>query len=106
MLIPGWARKDWTAFYASEILVALGDLHGRGIVYRDLKPENVMVDAEGHVKVIDFGFAKVLGKGKDKVYTNCGTMGYAAPEVISGQGYSFSADIWSFGILLAEIITG
>lgn len=66
-----------------------------------------MIDADGHIKLIDFGFAKQLdNSNKGKVYTNCGTMGYTAPEVIQGQGYSFTADVWSFGILFAELITG
>ena len=77
------------------------------IIYRDLKPDNVMIDNQGHVKLIDFGFAKKLNSSSARTYTNCGTVGYAAPEVIAGEiGYSFPADIWSFGILLAELLTG
>jgi serine/threonine protein kinase len=64
-------------------------------LYRDLKPENILLDSEGHVKLIDFGFAKQLRNiEKDRAYTNCGTPGYAAPEVMMGGGYSFKADIW------------
>jgi len=67
-----------------------------------------MIDYEGHIKLIDFGFSKKLNTFESKTYTNCGTLGYAAPEVICGNtvGYSFSADIWSFGILLLELLTG
>ena len=67
-----------------------------------------MVDREGHIKLIDFGFAKHLGGASEKTFTNLGTVGYAAPEVIKGkaEGYSFEADLWSFAILLAQLLTG
>jgi serine/threonine protein kinase len=96
-------------FYAAEILVALEILHKYNIIYRDLKPENVVVDKEGHIKLIDFGFAKRLSSTNNhRTSTNCGTMGYTAPEVLLGSslGYSFPADVWSFGILLCELIQG
>lgn len=101
-------RRAWVSFYTAELLVALETLHSRKIVYRDLKPDNVMIDGEGHIKLIDFGFAKRLSEHTNwRTTTNCGTLGYTAPEVISGQtGYSFSADLWSFGILLTELLTG
>jgi protein kinase A len=78
------------------------------IIYRDLKPENVMIDKTGHIKMIDFGFAKQLSKATNfRTSTNCGTLGYNAPELISGaKEYSFPADIWSFGITLAELLSG
>ena len=63
-----------------------------------------MIDQEGHIKLIDFGFAKILNKSN--AITNCGTMGYTAPEIICGKEYSFSADIWSFGIMMAELLSG
>lgn len=76
------------------------------IIYRDLKPENVMIDKDGHIKLIDFGFAKKLSQTKNRTLTNCGTLGYSAPEVLMGvsQGYSYPVDIWSYGILLCELI--
>jgi serine/threonine protein kinase len=77
------------------------------ILYRDMKPENILIDKEGHIKLIDFGFAKKLHSiHKDRTYTNCGTPGYAAPEVMLGSGYSYKADIWSFGILICEMMGG
>ena len=102
-------NKDWVKFYAAEILVALETLHKYKIIYRDLKPENVVIDKDGHVKLIDFGFAKRLSSAqKYKTMTNCGTIGYTAPEILVGSslGYSFEADIWSYGILLCELLLG
>lgn len=67
----------------------------------------MVVDKDGHIKLIDFGFAKKLSlKSKHRTNTNCGTLGYSAPEILigSGMGYSFQADIWSYGILLCELI--
>jgi serine/threonine protein kinase len=88
----GQKRKDWVCYYTSEILVALETLHTRDIIYRDMKPDNVMIDSTGHVKLIDFGFAKKLYKQNNfRTSTNCGTIGYTAPEVLGGisSGYSF-----------------
>eukprot|EP00353_Schmidingerella_taraikaensis_P010032 CAMPEP_0185574492 /NCGR_PEP_ID=MMETSP0434-20130131/5946_1 /TAXON_ID=626734 ORGANISM="Favella taraikaensis, Strain Fe Narragansett Bay" /NCGR_SAMPLE_ID=MMETSP0434 /ASSEMBLY_ACC=CAM_ASM_000379 /LENGTH=498 /DNA_ID=CAMNT_0028191095 /DNA_START=2150 /DNA_END=3646 /DNA_ORIENTATION=+ len=102
-------RKDWVLFYGAEILCALDTLHSRHIIYRDMKPDNVMIDYEGHIKLIDFGFAKQLCERNNfRTRTNCGTIGYTSPEILLGltQGYSFSVDIWSFGILLAELLSG
>jgi protein kinase A len=77
------------------------------ILYRDLKPENILIDGEGHVKLIDFGFAKQLKSiTKDRAFTQCGTPGYSAPEVTMGHGYNYKVDIWSFGILICEMIGG
>ena len=95
-------------FYGAEILETLQFLHGRNIVYRDLKPENIilsMVD-RGHIKIVDFGFARHLKSGSQRCYTNCGTPQYVAPEILMGIGHSFEADIWSFGVLLYEIECG
>jgi protein kinase A len=98
-------------FYTAEILLALEYMHQQHIIYRDLKPENVVIDVNGHIKVIDFGFAKKLQSSSNpkhhyKTYTNCGTLGYTAPEVLLSHGASFEADIWSFGIILCELFSG
>ena len=98
-------NKGWVNYYCCEVLIALEYLHAHSIIYRDLKPDNIMIDSFGHAKLIDFGFAKTL-TGDFRTYTNCGTIGYTAPEVVTGLGYSFQADIWSFGILFYELLTG
>jgi serine/threonine protein kinase len=64
------------------LLTVIKDLHELSIIYRDLKPDNVMIDAQGHVKLIDFGFAKQV---TERAFTNCGTLGYVAPEVLAGS---------------------
>ena len=72
-----------------------------------MKPENILLDREGHIKLIDFGFSKQLADlRRDRVRTNCGTPAYAAPEVLIGAGYNYKADIWSFGILICEMLGG
>ena len=94
-----------TTFYAACVASALVHLHTRRIVYRDLKPENLVFNSEGYVVVIDFGFAKPLSPGA-KTYTLCGTPQYLAPEIVTSQGHGFPADRWAFGILLFEMLTG
>ncbi|XP_061545825.1 cGMP-dependent protein kinase 2 isoform X3 [Phycodurus eques] len=87
------------------VLEAFDYLHTMGIIYRDLKPENLLLDAKGYVKMADFGFAKKIGLGK-KTWTFCGTPEYVAPEVIMNKGHDFGADCWSLGILIFELLTG
>lgn len=94
---------------AAEILLALEHIHSFGIVYRDLKLENILLDREGHIRIADFGLSKVL-KGTDgnlqRTDTFCGTREYVAPEMIRGESYDTSLDLWAYGILLYEMLSG
>lgn len=90
-------------FYSCCLLTILEYLHRRKIVYRDLKPENVMIDELGYPKLIDFGTAKIL---KSKTYTIIGTPFYMAPEVLAGKGYDEKVDYWSLGIMVYEFFYG
>jgi len=90
-------------FYGGCILEALGYLHARNIVYRDMKPENALIDKDGYCIMVDFGFAKIV---VDKTYTLCGTPEYLAPEIIMSKGHDKAVDYWSFGVLIYEMLVG
>ncbi len=91
------------------MVLALGHLHSNGILYRDMKPENILISAEqdesGYLRLVDFGLAKNLQIG-EKTNTFCGTPDYIAPEVIMGKQYDHTVDWWSIGILTYEMIVG
>uniref|UniRef100_A0A8C4DDA0 non-specific serine/threonine protein kinase n=1 Tax=Dicentrarchus labrax TaxID=13489 RepID=A0A8C4DDA0_DICLA len=93
-------------FYLAELALGLDHLHSLGIIYRDLKPENILLDEEGHIKLTDFGLCKEAIDHEKKAYSFCGTVEYMAPEVVNRQGHIHSADWWSFGVLMFEMLTG
>jgi len=91
------------AFYAAIVVLVFEYLHDRNIIYRDLKPENLVLDQVGYLKVIDFGFAKELSS---KTWTLCGTPEYLAPEIILNKGHDTRADWWALGVLIYEMLMG
>ncbi|XP_046401711.1 cAMP-dependent protein kinase catalytic subunit 3 [Ischnura elegans] len=90
-------------FYATEIVSALEYLHSQSVVYRDLKPENLLLDQDGHLKITDFSFAKKL---TDRTWTLCGTPEYLAPEIIQSKGHNKAVDWWALGVLIYEMLSG
>jgi len=90
-------------FYGLGVLLALAHLHSKEIAYRDMKPENCLIDKDGYPKLVDFGFAKVI---TGKSFTLCGTPEYLAPELVLGRGHNKAVDYWAFGILVYEMICG
>lgn len=101
----GKFKPERARFYGAEITLGLEHLHNLNIVYRDLKPENLLLDADGHIRIADFGLSK-KGVVGDSVKSFCGTPEYLAPEVLKRKKYGKSVDWWSFGTLLYEMNCG
>jgi protein kinase A len=90
-------------FWAAQCAMAFEYMHNLDVMFRDLKPENLLVSYQGHMKLTDFGFAK---RCTDHAYTMCGTPEYMAPEILQGRGYTHDVDWWAFGILVYEMNWG
>ena len=97
-------EESQAKFYGVLIADTLRFMHQKRICYRDMKPENVMVDHTGYPVIVDFGFAKVIPDGK--TFTFCGTVNYTCPEIISNQGHGCPADNWALGVVIYEMISG
>eukprot|EP00045_Choanoeca_perplexa_P012150 m.131267 g.131267 ORF g.131267 m.131267 type:complete len:834 (+) comp15907_c0_seq1:39-2540(+) len=103
-----FSERD-SRFYVAEILTALGALHRLGVIYRDLKLENILLDAEGHIKLTDFGLSKEKVTGmNERTYSYVGTVEYMPPEIVQedANGHNMTADWWSLGCLLYELVKG
>jgi len=96
-------REDSVRFYGACVLSGLEAMHADGYMYRDLKPENVVITADGYCKIVDFGFAK---RTAARTYTVCGTNAYLSPEMLTVQGHNFEVDYWAFGVFLYEMAIG
>lgn len=111
-----WGSEVHARFYIACVASALDHLHEQCIIYRDVKLENVVLDARGYAKLCDFGLARFVEasdsragghrRSAAKAYTTCGTPEYMAPETVGNRGYSFTADWWSLGVLSFSILTG
>lgn len=106
--VPGGFEMSAVKFYSANVILAFKHLHNKGIAYRDLKPENLLIDSNGYLKMIDFGFAKKFpyvknGQKLDKTYTLCGTPEYLSPEIVMSKGYDKGVDYWALGCLIYEL---
>mmetsp|Transcript_16991 Transcript_16991/g.16860 ORF Transcript_16991/g.16860 Transcript_16991/m.16860 type:complete len:178 (-) Transcript_16991:475-1008(-) len=102
----GRFTENQAKFYFGEILLGLEYLHGRDIVYRDLKPENVLLDIDGHIKITDFGLSKENIRNRERTYSYCGSPEYMCPEMLQKAGHGRGVDFYSLGSLLYEMLTG
>ncbi|CAG9334062.1 unnamed protein product [Blepharisma stoltei] len=99
----GYFELREARFYSAQVVVIFEYLHSKNIIYRDLKPENILINFDGYIKLVDFGFSKIV---PGRTYTLCGTPNYMAPEVLLNQGHGKAVDWWAFGVFLYELLTG
>ncbi|XP_065550845.1 ribosomal protein S6 kinase-related protein isoform X4 [Lathamus discolor] len=103
--VAGSFTEATVRLFAAELVLVLVYLHDLGIIHRDVKMENILLDERGHLKLTDFGLSRHLQWG-ERAHTICGTLQYMAPEVLSGGPYSHAADWWSLGVLLFALASG
>jgi chemotaxis protein histidine kinase CheA len=98
-------REQAAAFYAGNVVLALEHVHSRGIAFRNIKPENLVLGADGYLKLVGFAFATSIPSGK-RSYTKCGTLEYLAPEMMLSKGHDKAVDLWALGVLVYELLSG
>jgi CRP-like cAMP-binding protein len=104
-----WLRKQGrfeepgSKFYAAQVVLGFQHMHSKKIAYRDLKPENLVLDSQGYLKIVDLGLAKIVD---GKTWTLCGTPDYLAPEIILNEGHDKAVDYWALGVLIYELVAG
>ena len=101
----GRFKESAVKFYAANIMMAFNHLHSKNILYRDLKPENVLVDQDGYLKLTDFGLSSFEGDSEPE-NTLTGTAEYISPEQLQGIISTRASDWWSFGVIVYEMLTG
>ena len=99
----GRLETSHACFYGGNVALMFEFLHSKNIVYRDLKPENLLIAEDGYLRLTDFGFAKVV---EGRTYTLCGTPEYLAPEILLNKGHGKAVDWWTLGILIYELNAG
>lgn len=98
-------KEEQARFMIAQVAIALGHLHKKQIVYRDLKPENVLFNRDGYLLLADFGLATKVDKNK-LAMSFCGTAEYLSPEMLNNEGHDHTVDWWTLGILLYEMLVG
>jgi protein-serine/threonine kinase len=99
-------NEDKTRLYACEILLGLEELHRRDIIFRDLKPDNVVLDADGHARLTDFGLSKEGVNHDTQTSSFCGSYAYLAPEMLKRTGHGKQVDWYLLGVVIYEMLTG
>eukprot|EP00057_Strongylocentrotus_purpuratus_P015449 XP_011669923.1 PREDICTED: ribosomal protein S6 kinase beta-1 [Strongylocentrotus purpuratus] len=104
-ILEGVFTEMAVCIFIAELSMALDYLQNAGVIYRDLKMENILLDQEGHIKLTDFGLSKWMKKG-NRASTICGTLQYMAPEILNEENYTHAVDWWSLGIIMYTLLTG
>jgi serum/glucocorticoid-regulated kinase 2 len=99
-------KESTTRFISAQVLLALEYLHSQRIVYRDMKPENILLDGDGYVKLTDFGLSKENVSPGETLRSFCGSPAYISPEILNGEGASMSTDVYGLGCVIYEMLTG